>query len=141
MAPSAHLATRTVEEVMHAGIIDCPPQAAVRDVARSMAEHRVHCVVVDGLARGPRGAERLVWGLVSDVDLMRAIAAGTLDLPAAELAATEIVTIAADEQLERAAQIMSERDCSHLVVVDPTSSRPVGVVSSLDVARAVSVAR
>jgi CBS domain-containing protein len=32
---------------------------------------------------------------------------------------------------------MSEHECSHLIVTDPDSGRPLGVVSSLDVARAL----
>jgi hypothetical protein len=31
---------------------------------------------------------------------------------------------------------MGEHDCSHLIVIEPDSGRPLGVVSSLDVARA-----
>jgi CBS domain-containing protein len=32
---------------------------------------------------------------------------------------------------------MSEHECSHLIVTDSDSGRPLGVVSSLDVARAL----
>lgn len=131
-----------VEEVMHTGIIDCLPQTPVRAVAALMAEHGVHCIVVDGLARGPRRSERLVWGIISDVDLMRAAAAGRLDEPAAEIAASEIIMVDPSEEVERAAQIMGEHDCSHLVVADVSGDgRPAGVISSLDVARALAGAR
>lgn len=126
-----------IDEVMHPGIIDCPPQTPLREVAMLMAEQNVHCVVVDGIARGPRHSEQLIWGIISDVDLMRATGAGHLDYEAGEVAATEIVTISPKEDIERAAQVMGEHDCSHLIVVAPDSGRPLGVISSLDIARAL----
>ena len=43
------LATHTlVADVMRPGILSCPPETPVREVARIMAVHRVHCVVVGG---------------------------------------------------------------------------------------------
>jgi CBS domain-containing protein len=43
-----------------------------------------------------------------------------------------------EEPLRRAAQVMAEHDVAHLVVVDSETSRPVGVISTLDVAKAVT---
>jgi CBS domain-containing protein len=127
----------TISEVMHPGVIDCPPQTPLREVASLMAENSVHCVVVDGLARGPHHTERLVWGVISDVDLMRAAGAGRMEGEAGEIAATEIVTVDPHEDIQRAAQVMGEHECSHLIATEPDSGRPLGVVSSLDVARAL----
>ncbi len=126
----------TISEVMHPGVIDCPPQTPLREVASLMAENSVHCVVVDGLARGPH-TERLVWGVISDVDFMRAAGAERMEGEAGEIATLEIVTINPTDNIQQAAQLMGEHECSHLIVVDPDSGRPLGVVSSLDVARAL----
>jgi CBS domain-containing protein len=133
----AHFSEIAVVDVMNPGIIDCPPQTPLTEVTSLMAENTVHCVVVDGLARGPHRSERLVWGVISDIDLMRAAATGKMDGEAGEIAATEIVTIECGEQVQRAAQLMAEHECSHLIVTDPDSGRPLGLVSSLDVARAL----
>lgn len=129
----------TVAAVMHHGVITCPPQATLADVAARMAHHCVHSVVVRGLARGPRGSERMVWGIVSDMDLMRAAAAGEMDVQADAIAATEIVTIGGEDDLTTVAQLMSEHELSHLIVVSATGD-PVGVISSLDVAGALAPA-
>ncbi len=134
--PSSHSSLK-IHEVMHPGIIDCPPQTPLHEVASLMAENSVHCVVVDGLARGSHHTERLVWGVISDVDFMRAAGAGRMEGEAGEIAATEIVTINPHEDIQHAAQVMGEHDCSHLIVIEPDSGRPLGVVSSLDVARAL----
>jgi CBS-domain-containing membrane protein len=128
-------APATVAGAMHEGVFTCPPEAPLRTVAAMMAEHRIHCVVVFGGADGSEGAP--VWGVVSDLDLV----ASTADLSvraAATAAATPAVTIAPDEPLGRAAQLMTEYGTAHLVVVDPATTRPTGVISTLDVARALS---
>jgi CBS domain-containing protein len=138
MPPPSDHSSLKVHEVMHPGIIDCPPQTPLSEVVSLMAEHRIHCVVVDGLARDRRHNEQLVWGIVSDVELMRAVSDGHTDAQAGSVAATEIVTIYPDDDVHRAAQLMSEHECSHLVVADSDVARPVGVISSLDVARALA---
>jgi CBS domain-containing protein len=127
-----------ISAVMHHGVINCPPQTALRDVAAQMAHHGVHCVVVSGLARTAHHGERLVWGIVSDIDLMGAAASDALGTEAGQVAATEIVTVDPGEDVERAAQLMSEHDCAHLVVISPESGEPIGVVSTLDVAGALA---
>ncbi len=133
------LGSRTilVSEVMHAGVINCPPQTPLREIAGLMAEHSAHCVVLDGLAHSRNGTERLVWGLVSDVDLMRAAGSGRLDSESAEIATGKILTIDLEEDIEHAAQIMGENGCSHLIVLADTG-QPVGVISSLDGARGIA---
>jgi CBS domain-containing protein len=42
------------------------------------------------------------------------------------------------ETLERAAQLMNEHEITHLVVVDPSTKDPVGVLSTLDIAGVVA---
>jgi CBS domain-containing protein len=127
-----------VDQVQHDGIVDCPPQTSALEVAQLMADHGVHCVVVDGLARDSHGGERLVWGVVSDGDLMSAVAEGRLGDAAGQLAATEPVSVSPTDDVQRAAQLMAEHACTHLVVADESSGRPVGVISTLDVARALA---
>jgi CBS domain-containing protein len=127
-----------VSEVMHCGVINTPPQTPLEEVAAQMAGHRVHCVVVEGLARGRDQQEELVWGTVSDLDLIKAVAAGRRDASAGEIAATEIVTVDASDSVEEVVRLMAEHECSHLVVVSPERGEPVGVISSLDVAGALN---
>ena len=129
----------TVGEVMHRGLIAAAPQTSLLDVAESMAQNRVHCVVVEGLARDGAEQERLVWGIVSDLDLMKALAGGRGEASAGELAATEIVTVDPAEGIDQVARLMAEHESSHLVVVE--GGRPVGVVSSLDIAQGITVSR
>ncbi len=128
----------TAGEVMHRGLIATPPQTPVLEVAEMMARNRVHCVVVEGLAHEDSSQERLVWGILSDLDLMGAVAAGRLEASAGELLNTEILTVDPSDLIADVARLMAEHDSSHLVVTD--GGRPVGVISTLDVAQGITVA-
>lgn len=127
----------TVADVMHVGVIGCPPDADVETIAQAMAAHRIHAVVVEGIVTDAVG-EHFVWGIVSDLDLLRARRGGETDATASQLAATEIVTVTPAEPLERAAQVMVEHEVNHLVVVSAGSARPLGVISALDIAHAIA---
>jgi CBS domain-containing protein len=120
-----------VKDVMRPGIITCSPQADLASVARIMATDHVHAVVVSGI-EPVSGGERLTWGLLTALDLVAAGLPGCDATEAADLASSEIVTIDAEEPLERAAQLMLEHQLTHLMVLD--GAQPVGILSTLDVA-------
>jgi CBS domain-containing protein len=48
------------------------------------------------------------------------------------------VTVTSDGLLKQAAELMAQTGSSHLAVLDPSTRRPVGVISTLDIARAVA---
>ena len=124
------LDTIAVRDAMHEGVLSCPTDTPLSTVAEMMAANGVHCVVVTDLD------DVSVWGVVSDLDLVAA--AGVRDLDAQSAggsAATPALAIAPDDTLQRAAQVMTEHAATHLLVVDESSGRPVGVLSTLDVAR------
>lgn len=125
-----------VGEVMHKGILSCDRDASLREVAQTMAEKRVHCVVVES-GSGDVGP---LWGVVSGLDLVAAASVRGLDeQTAGGSAASPVVTISAGETLERAAQLMTEHGTAHIIVIDE-ARLPVGVLSTLDVARTLSKA-
>jgi CBS domain-containing protein len=127
-----------VAEAMHPGVLTCPLGTSLQDVARMMALYRIHAVVVFGEDTDDTDGPGL-WGVVSDLDLVHAASTGELaDFTAGGTAATPILGIAPDDTLQRAAQLMSEHDVTHVVVVDRTTTRPVGVLSTLDIARALA---
>ncbi len=123
-----------VADAMHEGVLTCARASSLEDVARLMAERRVHCVVVTDEA----DAESL-WGVVSDLDLVAAACVRELDEQSAgPTAATAALIVTPGETLQRAAQLMTEHGTAHLVVVDPATSHPVGVLSTLDIAAALA---
>lgn len=118
----------SVVDAMRMGIVTCSPDTTAREVARTMATYRIHSVVVSEMD----GAKPL--GVISDVDLAAAAAAGAESRIASELARSEPVSVAADDSLQHAARLMAEHGISHLVVIQPHSGHPVGVLSALDLA-------
>ena len=131
-ARAPRLSHAMVADVMHPGVVSCPPETDLVTVARMMATHHIHAVVVGGV-EATRGGERLTWGLISDLDLVAATRPEVPpDAEAGEYASSEVVTVDQGEPLTRAAQLMVEHQLTHLVVV--TGGEPVGMVSTLDVA-------
>jgi CBS domain-containing protein len=127
-----------VADAMHPGLISCAPDTPLRTVARMMATYRVHAVLVTA-----HGEETLrdgrSWGVVIDAGLLDAAKGASVDdQPARTVAATPALTVSADDDLSHAAAILVEREVAHLIVVEPTSDRPIGVLSTLDVMRALA---
>jgi CBS domain-containing protein len=123
-----------VADAMRAGVISCPPDTSMHVVARMMATNHVHAVVVSGLAgRGP-------WGVVTDRDLL-AVAPEASDCLAGSCATPDPVMVKPSESLRVAVGLMREHGVTHLLVGDPESDHPIGVLSSLDVAGIVGWGR
>jgi CBS domain-containing protein len=125
----------TVGDAMSPSMIRCGPHTPLRVVARMMATHGIHAVYV--IDYGVEDDETVsIWGLVSDLDLVASWP--VIDQRTASSTAVQpLVTVSVDERLERAAQKMAETGSAHLAVIDPETGRPVGVLSTLDVARVI----
>jgi acetoin utilization protein AcuB len=129
----------TVADVMRPGVMSCAPDTPLSSVAQTMATHHVHCVVVAGIARDDAGADHLIWGLVSDMDIVRAAEAGIDGHTAADAARTEVVTVDPSTPLSEATRLMDEHATAHLIVI--SGGQPAAVVSSLDIAGALAWGR
>jgi CBS domain-containing protein len=126
---------KTVGEVMHAGVITCRPDATLRTVARMLAAHGIHAVVIAS------GDDAAASAVVTDRDVVFAYSRGNLDRSTARDAASEpTVSVRADADLRHAAELMAHYGTSHVIVTERGGRRPVGVLSSLDVAAAIGAA-
>ena len=135
--PAERLWRTPVRSAMQLGLFTCAPDDPVEAVAQTMAEQSIHCVVVAGINRRTHSGDRLSWGIVSDLDLMAALDADVGATTASEVAGSEIVTVSPTDPLAVAVRLMAEHQTAHVVVVSPDTGRPAGMVSTLDVARAV----
>jgi CBS domain-containing protein len=131
--PYAELERLSVARAMHAGVITCLPDASLRRVSRTMTTARVHAVVVWG---DEEDDSEGIWGAISDLDLITAVARGESSARAAVGASgTPVATIGQNASLQHAAELMEREGVTHLVVLEEERLRPVGVLSALDVAR------
>ena len=131
LAPA--LQSATVADAVRPGIISCPADTSALKVARMMATHHVHCIFVmhSGYdeSTGP-----YVWGIISDLDLMQAALRGDHAASAGSLASEPMITVKPEMPLVDACALMVEYKVNHLVVVEPGTLRPIGVLSTTDVA-------
>jgi len=122
----------TVADAMHPGILSCEPDASATEVAQLMATHHVHCIAVVGISHGR--PECFVWGIISDLDLVAAGIRAEQEPTARDLAAQPVITVRPSTPLRDAGEAMLTHHVSHLVVADPEAGRPIGILSTLDVA-------
>jgi CBS domain-containing protein len=126
----------TVGEAMSHGVISCPPETPLRVVARMMATHGVHAIFVFEYGREDEAPH--LWAVVSDLDLVAATRLDLDTLTAGSTAVTPLVTVAADSSIGEAGSLMAQYGIAHLAVTEPDSRRPIGVISTLDIARAIA---
>jgi len=130
MVPSARtLRQARISEVMHRGVATSLPDAPLWAVARTMAQHRVHCVAVAGVDDSEGGSEHVMRGLIDDLDLVVALHRGEIGARAATIAGPAPVALRGDASLERAAELMIEHGTRHVVAVGQ-SGLPTGMVST-----------
>ncbi len=122
----------TVSDAMHPGILACEPDASLPEVARMMATHHVHCVAVVGVSHEepPCG----VWSVISDLDLLRAGVRDGGAPTARTIAQQPLVTVEPSVPLREAGELMLAHGVSHLVVTQPGTQSPIGILSTADIA-------
>ena len=116
-----------VRDVMSQNVVTLPRSAALVDAARRMREADIGDVIVMN--------DDSMCGVVTDRDIVvRAIAdgkdPGTTALE--EVCSHEVVTVAPDDSIDRAAELMRERAVRRLPVTE--DARPIGIVSLADLA-------
>ena len=116
-----------VRDVMSQNVVTLPRSAALVDAARRMREADIGDVIVMN--------DDSMCGVVTDRDIVvRAIADGKDPgtTPLEEVCSHDVVTVAPDDSIDRAAELMRERAVRRLPVTE--DSRPIGIVSLGDLA-------
>jgi CBS domain-containing protein len=105
------------------------PDATLKDAAQSMAKHHIGSLVITG-------AERRVVGILSERDIVAALAAhgeGALTRQVGSVMTREVVTCGEDETIPNLMQRMTAGRFRHVPVVERGSL--VGIVSIGDVVK------
>lgn len=98
-----------------------------------MGALQVHCVLVDVITADASG--ELVCGVICDFDVLRGAIADVPPECAGAIATTDTPCVGIADDLKSACAVLVTAQRSYAVVVD--AGRPVGVISTLDIARAL----
>lgn len=134
---SPSLQHATAADAMRPRVLTCTPDTPLITAAQRMAGEHVHALVVlrhDDVAAGR------AWAVLTDRDVLRH--AEDAEAMKGGVAASEVVlTARPGDTLTSLADRMVRHAVSHALIVDPRSDRPVGVVSTLDIAGLVTWGR
>ncbi len=98
-----------------------------------MSTHHVHCIVVTGTGEGD-GEDSRVWGVISDFDVLRAVMRPDAPDTASAIAQQPVINVETTAALRDVAELMLTKGSGHVVAVNPQTQRPVGILSTLDIA-------
>src|SRR5512139_159922 len=123
--------TQTISDLMHKGLITCPPNTSLGRVAALLDENHIHALLVAEQPETP-------LGIISDFDLLTgewlSVDEKSLEtmrrLTARDLMTAPIETVEINTPVEETARRMDEKDIHRLLVTE--NSRPVGIISLSD---------
>jgi CBS domain-containing protein len=123
--------TRLVRDLMHPGVISCPPESTLGQAAGLLAQHRLHAIVVAESLTRP-------LGILSDFDLLAGewLSSDSESLEtmrrmtAGELMSAPAVTIEAGATAAEASRLMLQEHIHRLLVLEQGVA--VGMISPSD---------
>lgn len=134
---SQALRETSVGEVMTHPVVTCADDVRLSEVAELMAENRIHSVVVLHTEDTEVPFHRR-WGVIADLDLVAAAPWEDEVATAGSIAGSPSVVVGPRDTLAAAALSMAEHATTHILVVEPGGEAPVGILSALDLARALA---
>lgn len=120
---------RSIPELLTRKPISIEQNVTIKDAAAVMAENGVSSIIITQAGE--------VVGIVTDRDLRnRVVALGVSgEAPVNTIMTSNPAHIPPSSTMFDAVAVMSERNIHHLPVIDPQSSRPVGMITTSDVIR------
>lgn len=122
---------KLVRDLMHSGVVTCPPDIKLGKVARLLSENHIHALFVVNEQGKP-------IGVITDYDLMAGewlsgdpeSLAVMREMTAGELMSTPVETVEADCLVDEAAERMRKDQFRRLLVME--HGQPIGVISVSD---------
>jgi len=123
--------TQTIRELMHKGLISCPPDTSLGRVAAMLNDFRIHSILVAEKPGAP-------LGILSDFDLLAgewlSVDEKSLEvmrsLTARDLMTSPIETVEIDTPVDETVRRMDEKVIHRLLVTE--NGQPVGIISISD---------
>ncbi|MEM2106345.1 MAG: CBS domain-containing protein [Candidatus Bathyarchaeia archaeon] len=114
-----------VEEIMNRNVVTIQESATIGEAARTMRSRGVGCLIVK------RGRE--LQGIVTERDLVKALADDRLDTSIGKVSSKPLITVGPKSPVSEAAKILASKGIRRLPVVD--GDRLVGILTSTDLVR------
>lgn len=129
--------SQMVKDLMHKGLITCPPTTSIGQVAELLNAHRVHALLVAKEDGSP-------LGIITDFDLLAgewlSVDEESLNamrkLTARDLMTSPIATVEASTPVSEAAEHMDARDIHRMLVME--GDKPVGILSISDLVAGIA---
>ena len=129
--------TQTIHDLMHKGLLTCPPGASLGKVAAMLARHHVHALIVAEEDDPP-------LGIISDFDLLAgewlSVDEESLNtmrrLTARDLMTSPIESIDADTPVHEAARHMADKSIHRMLVTQ--DGKAVGILSISDLVAGIA---
>jgi CBS domain-containing protein len=126
-------------DAMRPRVLTCTADTPLFVAAQRMSGEHVHALVVLR-ADSPSGDDGRPWTVLTDRDLLHHASEASI-LTSGEAASGPVVTARPGDRLVELAERMVRDHASHAVVVDPVDDRPIGIVSTLDIAGIIAWGR
>lgn len=123
------MTVKTIISRKGSDVVTIDPNATLSDAVETLARHRIGAVVITG-------AEEQVVGILSERDIVRAVAergAGALDEPVGQVMTRKVVTCSGSETIGHLMERMTAGKFRHLPVVE--QGRLAGIISIGDVVK------
>ena len=123
-----------VKELMSTKIVSVKPKDTLTDASKLMKGNRISCLPI------MEGDE--VIGIITTTDLVNIYTSADKEQhmdpwsPVSDFMSSPVVTIDQDAEVKEASNVMKEKKFHHLIVTDK-NSKIVGIISSLDIAKAI----
>ena len=129
--------TQTINDLMHKGLLTCPPETSLGKVAAMLTKHHIHALVVAEEAEQP-------LGIISDFDLLAgewlSIDEESLNtmrkLTARDLMTSPIESVERSASVHEVAKRMADRAIHRMLVTG--DGKPVGVISISDLVAGIA---
>lgn len=126
-ARASGLLERPASDLAHAGVVTVPASASVAFVARVMAEHRTHAVLVVDRASGR-------WGWATARGMLHNHVRDWSSATAEDAVTEEVATLRSTATLRDALDAFLAVGASHVLLVD-AEGEPLSVLADSDVVR------
>src|SRR6185436_6415789 len=123
------MTVKTIMSRKGSNVVTIEPSATLKSAVATLAEHRIGAVIITG-------ADRQVAGILSERDIVRALAqrgAAALEETVGQIMTRKVVTCTESDTVGNIMELMTGGKFRHLPVVE--RSRLVGIISIGDVVK------